>query len=157
MNVWDIPLGQWVLSANLTENAPNDIEFLVVGAEFTLIEAKDGQDSINALLGCGERAFFDRNYVDAAKWAEEALDDYPNSGPAWWNRALYYMYAGDSILTVQSFDSAKKYYSASLDPRLPDTTKTVAPVERLYMRFALPEIEANKESYLSKDTILRNH
>lgn len=150
VNVWGIPEGDWVLSSALTNNAPEGIVYQVDGMEFSYAGPIDAQDSVNAWLGCAHRAFLDHNYIAAIAWTDTALSIFPHSGPAWWKRAICQMFSGDSIATVQAFDSALYFFDGPRDALLPDTTKEVAPVDRLYMRAARPSIQKAKDSYLSK-------
>jgi len=135
LNVWGFPEGQWVLSAGVTEHAIERTNVLETGMEFQYYPAKDAQDSVNAFIGCAERAMLEYDFNAAQEWVKAALDHHPYSVPAWWERAALYVAAGDSLAAVQAFDSALYYLAEFKDPLLPDTTKQVSPIERQFMRY----------------------
>ncbi len=135
LNVWGFPEGQWVLSAGLTENAPTNINVLESGMEFTYFTAQDAQDSVNAYIGCAQRAMIEHDYNKAITWVDEALGYFPKSVPAWWERGNLLFDSGDSLQGVAAMDSALFYLDGFKDPLLPDTTKEIEPIERLFIRY----------------------
>lgn len=135
MSVWGVPLGHWVLSAGLTENSPANTNMLESGMEFIYYTPVDGQDSVNAYIGCAQRAKVDYDFGTALSWVDSALVYYSKSVPAWWERGSIYFSLGDSIKGGEALDSALYYFDGLRDPLLPDTTKDITPIERQFVRY----------------------
>ncbi|MCB9357915.1 MAG: hypothetical protein H6506_02260 [Calditrichaeota bacterium] len=143
-DVWDLPEGVWVFSLAPTNKFPGDVSFVYDGMVFEYRLPEDGQDSVNAWLGLAERQKRCNDFDGAFDWIDRAIAINPHSVPAWWTKASYHFSNGDSLLCFQAYDSAFKFLDQELDPLLPDTTNSVEPVERLYMRALRPTMETDR-------------
>lgn len=140
-NVWGLPEGVWVLALGTTSKTPGYLNVLYDGGVFEYRSPEDGQDTVNAWLALAERQKRCRDYSGALSWIEKVITVYPQSVPGWWSKANLHMWHGDSLLTFQAYDSAFKFFNNLTDPLLPDTTESVEPVERFYMRAVGPLME----------------
>lgn len=143
-DVWNIPEGVWVLSIGTTSKTPDYVNLISDGGTFEYRQPLDGQDTVNAYIAACFRSLDCRDFSDAEYWLDKALSTYPTSVPAWWSKASFHCAHGDSLFAFQAYDSAKYYYDNKLDPLLPDTTGSVKPVERLYMRAVGPILEFDR-------------
>ncbi len=146
MNVWNIPAGQWVISANLTEYAPQDIHIVVSGMEFLYDVPTDGQDSVNAYIGCSQRLLLEKNFLSALTWVDSAIVKFPMSVPAWWEKGIVQLESGDTVKAMESLDSAIYYLEEKKDLLLPDTSLSIKPVERLWMRYTTTRLSEDRSN-----------
>ena len=121
--VWGLPFqGRVRLIMQKTANAPDGFKMLIDEVQGVWItKPLSIADTINAYMGCSQRASARGNNTAALSWTDSILALNSTSIPGYWARARVYEDLGDSLNTVASYDSLLVILNRYGDPVMPDS------------------------------------